>query len=52
MNWTWEEARENEKRFFSHDPWKKFKDRLGIPTLTEVLSVGLAKLIDARFAHV
>jgi hypothetical protein len=48
MAWTWEEARDKEKRFFGHEPWKQFKDRLGIANLTEALSAGLARLIDAR----
>jgi len=48
MTWTWEEAREKERRFFGHEPWKQFKDHLGIANLTEALSAGLARLIDAR----
>ena len=46
--WSWEEAREKERIFFSHPPWNRFKHRLGIPCLTEALSSALAELISAR----
>jgi hypothetical protein len=49
MNWTWDEARYAEKSFFGRAPWNKFAKRLGISSLTEALSSGLAALISARF---
>lgn len=51
MGQNWEQARETEKRFFGHKQWSDFKDRLGIGNLTEALSVGLAQMIDARYAQ-
>jgi hypothetical protein len=48
---TWEETRKIEKSFFKKGPWTQVQDknRLGISSLTDALSSGLAEMIADKF---
>jgi hypothetical protein len=49
---TWEETKKIETSFFRKGPWTQVQDknRLGISSLTDALSSGLARMIADRFS--